>query len=186
MQQKIQQKNRKIQQKEANTEKTPQKYWTNQQNKAKTLQNTAQYNKMAQDGKPPATIRDKIRKNATKTAARQQPSGAGWTFRANFGLHLPTPGAHLRLPPRGRDPALPRGASASEGSAEAVPTARWSAEEESLAAMKHRKRAPKAARSAAVCPDSSAAATVHPSSASVRSASSCLPLLTEAPLGGQV
>ena len=91
---------------------------------------------MAQDGKPPATIRDKIKKNAAKTTARQQPSGAGWTFRTNFGLHLPTPGAHLRLPPRGRDPALPRGASASEGSAEAVPTARWSAEEGSLAAMK--------------------------------------------------
>ena len=91
---------------------------------------------MAQDGKPPATILDKIRKNAAKTTARQQPSGAGWTFRTNFGLHLPTPGAPLRLPPRGRDPALPRGASASEGSAEAVPTARWSAEEGSLAAMK--------------------------------------------------
>ena len=80
---------------------------------------------MAQDGKPPATILYKIKKNAAKTAARQQPSGAGWTFRTNFGLHLPTPGAHLRPPPRGRDPALARGPSASEGSAEAVPTARW-------------------------------------------------------------
>ena len=84
---------------------------------------------MAQDGKPPATIQNKIKKNATKKLQQDNSLVAqGGLSVQNFGLPLPTPGAHLRLPPRGRDPALPRGASASEGSAEAVPTARWSAE----------------------------------------------------------